>query len=260
MRIAAPRRSLITRTKDHGSAEYDICGLKYLDKFFAGWKVADMTVDSITAFKNKSLAAGANGSTINRSLALLSRMLNLAVERGKLQVLPYIPRCAEGEPRQGYCSLENFAKLLSLLPQECRLCLKMFRWTGARPSELERIDWDMVDLGKGVVHLQGAFTKTGHARTLPLTPDLVPDLTKMFRHDGPVFDTNYRENVWEKITKAIGLYSTQIIKGKAVRRPLRLNDLRHTALRCATPRSTGAPSRRSAVTAPMLCSSGTAGR
>ena len=148
------------QTKEDGSVEYDICGLKYLDNFFAGWKVADITVDSITAFKNKRLTAGLNGSTVNRTLALLSRMLNLAMQSGKLQVIPYIGGCAEGEPRQGYCSPENFAKLLSRLPEECRLYLKLFSWTGARPSKIERIGWDMVDLGEHVIRIPGAFTKT----------------------------------------------------------------------------------------------------
>jgi integrase len=126
---------------------------------------------------------------------------------------------------------KDFAKLLALLPEECRLFLRLFCSTGARPGEIESILWDWVDLDAGVINLVGFFTKNGHPRVLPLTPDLVADLRKMFRHNGKVFDTNVLRKRWLKVTKSLGLYSTQVQNGEVVRRPFRVYDLRHTAIK-----------------------------
>jgi integrase len=224
-----PRRSLITRKNEDGTIEYDVCGLKPLDAYFAGWKVVRITTDAIAAYRDKRLREGSEGPTVNRSLALLRKMMNLARQAGKLQHIPYFAMCAENEPRQGYISPEQFTKLAAMLPESCRLFLEILYWTDARCREIERVTWDLVDLDAGVIRL-GNFTKNGHPRTLPLTHELAETMKKMFKHDGPVFNTHVPRKGWISSCKKLGLYSVQVQGNEAVRLPFRIHDLRHTAI------------------------------
>src|ERR1700686_3575360 len=60
-----------------------IWGLKAVDTYFKGMPVSRITTDAARDFATKLTAAGAANGTVNRSLALLRRMLNIAHEDGK---------------------------------------------------------------------------------------------------------------------------------------------------------------------------------
>jgi hypothetical protein len=99
-----------------------ICGLKALDAFFEygqdkpGWPVTRITTDAAREFARKQQEAGLGNATINRSLALLRRMLNLAHEESKIQVVPKIRMLKEPPARKGFLPREQFNELLAKLP------------------------------------------------------------------------------------------------------------------------------------------------
>src|SRR5712691_8300006 len=64
--------------------------LKHLDSFFRGRRVAGVGQTEITAYVVKRQGEGAANGTINRELGVLSRMLRLAYESGKVLRLPVI--------------------------------------------------------------------------------------------------------------------------------------------------------------------------
>jgi hypothetical protein len=65
--------------------------LKPLDNYFAGMKVAHITTDVLRKFSAQRIADGVAGPTVNRNLALLRRMFNLAKLEGKLSNVPHFP-------------------------------------------------------------------------------------------------------------------------------------------------------------------------
>jgi hypothetical protein len=81
----------------HANGTEFINGLEALDEFY-GYKseeepcvpVTEITTDSAREFAAKSLAEGVTNSTVNNSLMLLRRMLRIAHEDGKIQVVPKI--------------------------------------------------------------------------------------------------------------------------------------------------------------------------
>ena len=93
-------RSLITQ--EDGTET--VSGLNHLDAFFTKRPVASITTDLLRAFvrERKKRDGGkrypVRNSTINRNLALLRRMMNLARREGKIQFIPHFPMLAEKPP------------------------------------------------------------------------------------------------------------------------------------------------------------------
>jgi Phage integrase, N-terminal SAM-like domain len=82
-------RHMLQRHAD-GSPKLD--GLPHLDNFFAGRSAALISTQDLRAFILSRQKEGAQPSTINRNLALLRRMLNLAEWKGRF-VAFLISRC-----------------------------------------------------------------------------------------------------------------------------------------------------------------------
>jgi hypothetical protein len=86
-----------------------IWGLKALDTFFEyegadkpGLPISRMNTDGARDFAQKLLEEGAANGTVNRSLALLRRMLTLAHEDGKLPAVPKIRLLKPGPARKDF--------------------------------------------------------------------------------------------------------------------------------------------------------------
>ena len=76
--------------------------VKRLGKYFAGWRLADLTGADVRAYSDARKTAGASNATINRELATLKRMYSLAIEGGRLLVKPKIKMLDENNARQGF--------------------------------------------------------------------------------------------------------------------------------------------------------------
>jgi integrase len=136
-----------------------------------------------------SVKASANqyqrsGATINRYLATLSHMLNVAKKEWRLierNPVSEIAKKKEGRGRTRFLSDEERTKLLevcaaSAWPQLHTLVVLAIS-TGARRGELITLKWDAIDLkaGKAIV----TETKNGEARTLPLVGKALEALRAM---------------------------------------------------------------------------------
>ena len=59
-------------------------------------------------------------------------------------------------------------------------------FAGVREQEALRMDWSMIDLAAGEIHLPDTVTKTGHSRTVKIEPALAAFLTPYAKTDGPL--------------------------------------------------------------------------
>jgi hypothetical protein len=82
--------------------------LKHLDKFFAGRRLASIGGSEATAYVAQRQAQKMANGTINRELAVLTKMLRLAYENRKLLRLPVIRKLKEAAPRQGFFERAQF--------------------------------------------------------------------------------------------------------------------------------------------------------
>lgn len=150
--------------------------LKHLDRFFVGMRVANIGGAQATAYvEHRQRQEAANG-TINRELAVLTKMLRLAYEHGKLLRLPVVRKLKEAPPREGFCEPATFAAIRKQLPEPHGLAVAVCYTLAWRREEVMGMEWRHLDLEAGAVRLDAERSKTVEAREAFLTPALVTEL------------------------------------------------------------------------------------
>jgi integrase len=149
--------------------------LAHLDRFFTGYRVAEIGGAEITAYTvHRQVAKAANG-TINRELATLSRMLRVAYENRKVLRLPVIRRLKEAAPRAGFFEEAQYQAVKRLLPEDLQAAIAIMFTYGWRKAEVLTLERRQLDLKAGTLRLD--TSKNGEPRTVYLTPELKALLT-----------------------------------------------------------------------------------
>jgi integrase len=164
-----------------------------------------MTVDKIREFVRKRQGEKTGNAAINRSLALLRRMFNIARADGKIQFMPVIRLLKEPPPRKGFVTRAQFETLLSKLTANLRPLVTFLYYCGVRVGEAVQIEWSQVDLHGALIRREGEQTKTSEPRVVPLPNVLVETLKQVRKKNGLEFDdTNLREE-WTTAVVAAGM-------------------------------------------------------
>lgn len=202
---------------------------KHLRPFFGDdCRATDITTTRIKEYITHKQAEGMENASINRTLAALKRMFNLALQQTPPLVAskPYIPMLKENNTRTGFYSYEEYAAILDRLPGYMKGPFAMAYFTGMRKEEILSLTWDRVNLFDRTVTLEAGTTKNDEARILYLTGELLSVIQQrhkdangpyVFHHDGRRLK-DFRK-VWGKAFKDAGI-------------PEKLfHDLRRTAVR-----------------------------
>jgi integrase len=212
-----------------------IWGLKHLDEFFGykppkemGKPVTAITTDAAREFARKRQAEGVGSAIINRSLAALRRMLNLAHEDGKISSVPKIRMLKEPPARKGFVTREQFEMLLARLPDVLKPLITFLYYCGVRLGEALQITWPQLDLKAGLIRLEVEQTKTGEARIVPLPDVLIAMLAPVEPKEGTVFQSTNLRKVWIRACVNVGL-GQQDNEGHYV--GLIIHDLRRSAIK-----------------------------
>lgn len=147
----------------------------HLMPFFKGLPATEITTERARAYIARRQQQGAANGTINRELAALKRMFNLASKMTPPKVIraPFIPMLKESNVRQGFFEHREYLALSRELPEYLNPLLTFGYFTGARKGELLQLQWSQIDLEARTVHLEPGTTKNGQGRTIPLTEQLV---------------------------------------------------------------------------------------
>jgi len=170
----------------------------------------------------------------NRTLGVLSKMFSLAEMWGMRpdgsNPCLHIKRYKE-EKRERFLSAEEFARLGKVLDETLRdgsetrsavVAIRLLMLTGCRLSEIQKLQWEHVDLEAGELRLPD--TKTG-GRAVPLAPSAVRLLEALSRDE---------ENPWVIVGRKPGSHLTDLqhpwrrIREKAELDDVRIHDLRHS--------------------------------
>ena len=170
----------------------------------------------------------------NRTLGVLSKMFSQAEVWGLRQdgsnPCLHVKRYKE-EKRERFLNAEEFSRLGQVLDEilhdgsETRSAVVAFRLlmlTGCRLSEIQKLQWEHVDLDAGELHLPD--TKTG-GRAVPLAPSAVRLLQSLPRDEN---------NPWVIAGKKPGSHLTDLqhpwrrIRARADLDDVRIHDLRHS--------------------------------
>ncbi len=147
---------------------------QHLTPFFGGLRAVDITTDQVRTYTDNRQQQGASNGSINRELAVLKRMLNLAAAMTppKVARVPYIPMLKESNVRKGFFEHDEYLALRQELPIHVKGVLTFGYYTGARAGEILGLQWGQVDLQARTVHLEPGSTKNDQPRTIPLTDEL----------------------------------------------------------------------------------------
>ena len=217
----------LPRKRPSTQADYRSAIRKHIRPAFRNRKVASLTFEDVDAL-HRSLTKGGTLYRANRVVAVLSKMLSLAVKWKWRSDNPAkgIERNDEAKRRR-YLSDEELLRLTSALArhedQQAANIFRLLLLTGARRGEILRAKWDDIDLNRGEWTKPGATTKQRTEHTIPLSEPALQLLASIEKTELPyVFRGRHggqRVEVkgnWARTCKAANISD------------LRIHDLRHS--------------------------------
>ena len=135
--------------------------------FFRGARLAGIGGSEATTYVAQGQQAKAANGTINRELAMLTKMLRLAFENGKLLRLPVIRKLRQSAPREGFFEREQFQEVRRRLPEDLQVAVRLAYALGWRmQSEVLSLQRRQVDLEAGTLRLEPGTTKNDEGRVV----------------------------------------------------------------------------------------------
>jgi len=166
-------------------------------------------------------------ATVNRMLALMKRIYNLAIREEMVERNPCfkVSMLPENNKRDRVITHAQFEAILSHLPKHAADIVTTAYHTGMRAGEIFGLTWDRVNMKEGFIELTAADTKTAEPRRIYFNDDLkalFQELGKIrrIRHKA-VF--TYRGKPIDSIRKSFNEACA-----KAEVQDFRIHDLRHT--------------------------------
>lgn len=164
------------------SAYHDEYNLPNLLPYFKGLSLQEITAEHIAQFKrarrNEITKRGERRSptTVNRDMALISKILSLAVEYSYIDTNPSrrVKFFKAEAKEKKVLSKADEEKLLAIIPEDDRLrsVVLVALKTGMRRGELVQLKWADIDFVGNTINLPAPITKGYRARSLPLMPDV----------------------------------------------------------------------------------------
>jgi integrase len=207
--------------------------VRHLHRFFGGMRAVDITTDKVRTYIGDRQDDAVSNAEINRELAALKRMFNLALQHSppKVPQKPYIPMLQERNVRKGFFEHEEFIALRAALPLELRPVVTFAYYTGWRKEEVLTMTWERIDLQARTVRLDPGTTKNDEGRLIYLDGELFDILItvkherdRLYPYCAEVFHRSGKgikdfRAAWDSACQAVGL------EGKL------FHDFRRTAVR-----------------------------
>ena len=160
--------------------------IKNLMPTFGHLRLADTTPRLVETYKTKR-ATQVSKSTVNREVALLKRISNLAVEWNIIELNPIakVKMFKEPPPQSFFLTQEEAERLVEV-------CRPPFRWivitalhTGMRRNEILFLKWEHVDLVRRKIHV--LVTKNGEPRIVDMDDTVFNMLNSIPRKSEYIF-------------------------------------------------------------------------
>jgi len=150
---------------------------------FEGMRATGITTSRIKAYIQKRMDEGTSNASINRELAALKKMFNLAARCTPPRVahVPYIPMLEEDNVRKGFFEHGDFLALRDVMPNYLKGFVTFAYKTGWRLSEISNLTWSQVDRNEGIVTLNPGETKNKEGRTIYLDDELKAMLNRQWK-------------------------------------------------------------------------------
>lgn len=200
----------------------------------------DMRLDAITppaieSYKAAKTAQGLKAKSINNHLIVLKKLLNLAVEHGRLAAAPKVKKLKLPPNEFEFLDFAECDRFLAVTPPEWYCMVLTAVRTGLRLGELLELKWEDVDLVTGRVIVRRniwrglvGVPKSGKGREVPLSNDALAAL-KSHRHlKGPYVFCREDGHPFTHDQDCIKGLVASICKRAGLAKRLTFHDLRHT--------------------------------
>jgi integrase len=174
----------------------DRTSITTLKAYFGGKRLTEVTPASIEHYRAwRRATISRRGmpvmpATINRELACLKRMFNVA-RKGLIMLKGGVPTTnpmgllsleRERNERDRVLSADEFRRLHEVSAPWLQPILLVAYHTGMRAGEIRALRWDQVDMRAGVIRLKSSDTKTDEGRVIPLNQALTMTLKTATRY------------------------------------------------------------------------------
>lgn len=173
--------------------------LKVLIERFGKLRLCEVTPEAVEKFKRERATETTSRkttrakSTVNRDIAVLSAVFNLAKDFGEVKNNPV-------SNVKFYGNLNLRDRVLSddeeiILFEHIRADVKFSRqieillYTGFRRGELFKLEWRDIDLDEGYIYIRKEITKTGKARNMPMLSNVKEIFESLRREAGEIEPT-----------------------------------------------------------------------
>jgi integrase len=155
----------------------------HLLPFFAEYRLSEITVERVDAYKAAKLAAGTlSPASVNKTLTRLAQILSDAVEYGYLDRNPASGRrrrLKTRQPQRHWVEPEQLLVLLEAADAWHRPLLATLAGAGLRVGEACALNWRDVNLATGTLTVGDAKTDAGTGRQVDLPGGLVDELSEL---------------------------------------------------------------------------------
>lgn len=153
------------------SSRRDEISVAHLNSFFGNLKLSTITPKDVLDYQTKRLKDGMKPATVNRELACLKALLNVARQRGNFfgdNPVSKVKSLEENNQRERTLSLEEEEKLIAnSTPQLIPIIIAAIH-TGMRKGELRTLKWANVDLKNNIITIERANTKSKKLKRIPI--------------------------------------------------------------------------------------------
>ena len=166
-------------------------------------------------------------ATVNRMLALMKRIYNLAIREDRVEKNPCfkVSMLPENNKRDRVISHAEFQAIISHLPKHAEDIVTVAYYTGMRSGEILNLTWDRVNLKEGYIDLTADDTKTSEPRRIYLNKNLL----EIFSNVGKIRRIKHQNVFTYRGNPIINIrHSFQGACKKAGIKDFRFHDLRHT--------------------------------
>ena len=205
----------------------DTYSIGIFKKSFGNPFLEDIGPLMIEKFKAERLESGTSKARVNRNLALLKKMFNLAIDWGHAKENPVrkVKFFSEKDNlKERILTREEEARLLEKSADHLRPIIVTALHTGMRRGEILSMEWNQVDLVKRNIRVDK--TKSGKTRYIPINHVVYAELIGLKARNGK------SEHVFLNPMTHSPIHDVKTAFNAATRRAgikgLRFHDLRHT--------------------------------
>lgn len=208
------------------SIEDDKDKLRWLHKHLSGKALADINGQMINTVLAMKEDEGVAHATVNRYMALIRAMFNLAAANDMIDSIPNFKGKRRDEPseRVMFITKPEAEKLLAELPDYLKPLVRFSLATGLRQANVTDLEWSQVDMARKCAWIHPDQAKGRKAIPVPLNSEALAVLDLMRGSD----DKFVFVHEGHKFTRPAGKAWHSAVKRAGISDDFRWHDLRHT--------------------------------